>query len=133
MNKEIINAPRAPKAVGPYSHAVKAGNTMFLSGQIPLHPQTGEVVGKDIETQTKQCFENIKAVLEAGGFALGDVVACDVYLQDLSEFGPMNKVYAEVLEPYCKDTGYPARAAFQVVALPKGVKIEIKATAIKSA
>lgn len=68
MKKEIISSLNAPKAVGPYSHAVKVGNMMFLSGQIPLHPETGEIVGDDIETQTKQCFENIKAVLQEVGF-----------------------------------------------------------------
>lgn len=131
MKKEIITSLNAPKAVGPYSHAVKVGNMMFLSGQIPLHPETGEIVGEDIETQTKQCFENIKAVLQEVGFNFGDIVICDVFLQDISEFVRMNKIYAEVFEPYCKNTGYPARAAVQVAALPKGVKIEIKVTAIK--
>lgn len=131
MTKEIINAQAAPKAVGPYSHAVKVGKTIYLSGQIPLDPQTGAIVGESIEEQTKQCFSNIEAVLEAAGFNLGDIVICDVFLKDMNEFGQMNHVYAATFEPYCKDTGYPARAAVEVARLPKDVKIEIKATAIK--
>ncbi|WP_371802924.1 RidA family protein [Candidatus Lokiarchaeum ossiferum] len=131
MAKEIINAEAAPKAVGPYSHAVKVGKTLYLSGQIPLDPKTGAIVGETIEAQTKQCFSNIQAVLDAAGFTLGDVVICDVFLKDMNEFGLMNQVYATTFEPYCKTTGYPARAAVEVARLPKDVKIEIKATAIK--
>ena len=87
--KEIISTENAPKAVGPYSHAVKVGNMMFLSGQIPLDPKSGEIMGKTIKEQTNQCFNNISAVLEAGGFNFGDVVSCDVYLTDILEFKEM--------------------------------------------
>ena len=130
MSKEIISAENAPKAVGPYSHAVKVGNMMFLSGQIPLDPKSGEIVGKTIKEQTNQCFNNINAVLEAGSFNFGDIVSCDVYLTDISEFNEMNEVYKKRFEPFCKDMGYPSRAAVQVTALPKGVKIQIKVTVV---
>lgn len=131
MTKKIIISSNAPKAIGPYSQAVKVGNTLYLSGQIPLDPTTGEVVGENIEEQTNQCFRNIKAILKEADYDLGNVVVCEVFLQDISEFSIMNKVYEEIFKPFSKNTGYPARAAFQVSALPKGVKIQIKATAVK--
>ncbi len=131
MVKEIITSENAPKAVGPYSHAVKVDKTIYLSGQIPIDPKTGKLAGETIEKQTAQCFTNIKAVLETAGYDMGDIVICDVFLKNMNEFGQMNKIYAETFEPFCKDTGYPARAAVEVARLPLDVKIEIKATAIK--
>ncbi|MHA1745547.1 MAG: Rid family detoxifying hydrolase [Promethearchaeota archaeon] len=131
MVKEIIDSENAPKAVGPYSHAVKVGKTIYLSGQVALDPKTGAIAGDTIEEQTTQCFANIKAVLDTAKYDLGDVVICEVFLKDLEEYGPMNKIYAEIFEPYCKNTGYPARVAMEVARLPLDVKIEIKVTAIK--
>ncbi|MHA1672008.1 MAG: Rid family detoxifying hydrolase [Promethearchaeota archaeon] len=131
MVKEIINSENAPKAVGPYSHAVKIGKTIYLSGQVALNPKTGAIAGDTIEEQTIQCFTNIKAVLKTAGYNLGDIVICEVFLKDLEEYGPMNKIYADTFEPFCKNTGYPARVAMEVARLPLDVKIEIKVTAIK--
>ncbi|MHA1777545.1 MAG: RidA family protein [Promethearchaeota archaeon] len=130
MVKEIINAPNAPAAVGPYSHAVKINNTLFLSGQIPINKETG-TIPEGIEAQTRQVFANICAVLEAANFTLADVVLCEVFLKDMNDFGVMNEIYAENFDPFCKDTGYPARAAVEVARLPKNCLIEIKVTAIK--
>lgn len=130
MVKKIINAPNAPAAVGPYSHAVKINNTLYLSGQIPINKETG-TIPEGIQAQTRQVFENIKAVLDAADFILSDVVLCEVFLKDMNDFGEMNKIYAEVFEPFCKGSGFPARAAVEVARLPKDCLIEIKATAIK--
>lgn len=130
MTKEIISANGAPAAVGPYSHAVKVGNTLYLSGQIPINKDTGSIP-EGIEAQTRQVFTNIQAVLSAAGFSLSDIVLCEVFLQNMDDFGTMNKVYAEVFDPVCKDTGYPARAAVEVARIPKNCLVEIKATAIK--
>ncbi|WP_457557295.1 RidA family protein [Candidatus Harpocratesius sp.] len=130
MLKEIINAPNAPAAVGPYSHAVKINKSLYLSGQIPINNETG-TIPEGIESQTRQVFINIQAVLDAAGYSLADVVVCEVFLKDMNDFGKMNKIYAEIFEPYCRDTGYPARAAVEVARLPKDCLIEIKATAIK--
>ncbi|MCF2139741.1 MAG: Rid family detoxifying hydrolase [Candidatus Lokiarchaeota archaeon] len=130
MVKEIINASNAPAAVGPYSHAVKTNKTLYLSGQIPINKDLG-TIPEGIEAQTRQVFANIQAVLDAAGYSLADIVICEVFLKDMNDFGVMNKIYAETFEPYCKDTGYPARAAVEVARLPKDCLIEIKATAIK--
>lgn len=117
--KEIVLTRNAPEPIGPYSQAVKVGNLVFLSGQIPLDPKTGTLV-KGIAAETRQVFENIKAVLEAAGSGLDKVVKVNVYMTNLAEFAEMNQVYA----------GYfagqpPARLTVQVAALPKGVGIEI--------
>ena len=128
--KQIITARDAPAAVGPYSHAVKVGNSMYLSGQIPINPENGEIP-EGIEAQTRQVFKNIAAVLKAGEMDFGDAVICEVFLKDMGDFGVMNKVYAEIFDPYCKETGYPARAAVAVKTIPKDCLVEIKVTAIK--
>lgn len=130
MVKEIINSPNAPAAVGPYSHAVKVGNALYLSGQIPINPDTGEIP-EGIEAQTRQVFANIKAVLSTAGYSLKDVVLCDVFLKDMNTFGVMNQIYAEVFDPICPDKDYPARAAVEVARIPKDCLIEIKVTAIQ--
>ena len=130
MGKEIITAPDAPAAVGPYSHAVKVGNSLYLSGQIPINPENGEIP-EGIEAQTKQVFANIKAVLKAAEFALTDVVLCDVFLKDMNDFGAMNKIYAENFDPVCPEKDYPARAAVEVARIPKDCLVEIKVTAMK--
>lgn len=121
-----INTNNAPSAIGPYSQAVKAGNTIYVSGQIPIDPKTGNFVSEDIKAQTKQSLENIKAILEEAGYSMKDVVKTTVLLQDIKEFADMNEIYATYFEK-----PYPARAAFQVVALPKGARVEIEAVAVK--
>jgi len=110
----------APQAIGPYSQAVKAGNTVYLSGQIPLDPQTGELVTGDIEAQVRQVFENLRAVARAGGGDLANAVKLNVYLTDMGNFQTVNKVMAEYFaQPY------PARAAVGVAALPRGTTVEV--------
>lgn len=125
MNNKAITSPNAPAAIGPYSQAVQAeGVSINVSGQLPIDPATGDFAGDDIKAQTRQSLTNIKAILEEAGTNMGAVVETTVLLTDIAEFGAMNEVYAEFFsEPF------PARAAFQVVALPKGAKVEIKAVA----
>ena len=125
MNNRAIATSDAPSAIGPYSQGVAAeGVSINVSGQLGLVPATGEFAGDDIQSQTRQSLSNIKAILEAAGATMADVVETTVLLTDIAEFGAMNEVYAEFFE-----APYPARAAFQVVALPKGGKVEIKALA----
>lgn len=124
MNK-ALHTENAPAAIGPYSQAIQAGNTIYVSGQLPVDPATGEFAGADITAQTKQSLTNIKNILAAAGTDMSKVVKTTVLLSDIAEFGAMNEVYAEFFaEPY------PARAAFQVAALPKGAKVEIEAVAV---
>lgn len=124
MSKKAIVTDKAPAAVGPYSAAIEANGSINVSGQLPVDPATGEFAGADISSQTRQSLTNIKNILEAAGSSMADVVETTVLLTDINEFGAMNEVYGEFFsEPY------PARAAFQVVALPKGAKVEIKAVA----
>jgi reactive intermediate/imine deaminase len=122
MSKEIIHSDHAPAAVGTYSQAVKVGNFVFLSGQIPFVPETMEVVDGDFAARARQVFDNLKAVAEAAGGSLNDAVKLTIFLTDLDNFATVNEVMAE----YC-DEPYPARAAVQVAALPKGVDIEADA------
>lgn len=122
MSKQTIHSDRAPAAVGTYSQAVKVGNLVFLSGQIPLVPETMEVVDGDFTSRARQVFENLKAVAEEAGGTLNDAVKLTIFLTDLDNFAAVNKVMAE----YC-DEPYPARAAVQVAALPKGVDVEADA------
>ncbi|GAB4328673.1 MAG: RidA family protein [Promethearchaeota archaeon] len=128
--KRVTSAPGAPAAVGPYSQAVVAGGFAFLAGQVPLDPETGQVVGDSVAEQTERALENVKAVLASLGLDLGDVVRCVVYLTDVSKFQEMNGAYAAAFEPYCKSSGYPARTTVEVSALPKGVKVEVEVTAV---
>jgi len=130
MVKEIINTSDAPKALGPYSQAVKIDKSLYISGQIAIDPKTGEIP-EGIEAQTHQVFSNIKAILGAAGFSLSDVVSCDVYIKNLSDFPSMNKIYAEIFDPLCKESGYPSRATVEVSNIPKGALLEIKTIAIK--
>jgi len=124
--KEVVYTEKAPKPIGPYSQAIKVGNTIYLSGQIPIDPSTNKVISGDIVTQTKRVLDNIKAVLEAAGFSLEDVVKVTVFLKDLSLFNRFNEVYSE----YFKNRP-PARTTVEVSNLPKGVLIEIDAIAVK--
>ena len=120
MTKEIISTPNAPQAIGTYSQAVKVGNTVYLSGQIPLHPETMQVVDGDISAHIRQVFENLKAVAAAAGGDFSDFVKLNVFLTDLGHFPLVNQIMAEYFtEPY------PARAAVGVAALPKGVGVEM--------
>lgn len=121
-NRAIISTPRAPEAIGPYSQAVKVGNTVWISGQIPLIPESMELVGGDIRAQATRVFENLAAIAEAAGGTLNSAVKLNISLTDLGDFATVNEVMAEFFaEPY------PARACVQVAALPKSVDIEVEA------
>ena len=121
MSKQIVSTSAAPAAIGPYSQAVRAGNTLWLSGQIPLDPVTKDLVQGDIETQARRVFDNIKAVVAAAGATLDEVVKTTIFLTDLSHFATVNKVMAEYFrEPY------PARSTVGVAALPRGAQIEVE-------
>jgi reactive intermediate/imine deaminase len=122
MHYEIINTPLAPQAIGAYSQAVKTGNTVYLSGQIPLIPQTMTLNTGDMAAQIRQVFDNLRAVAQAAGGELAHVVKLTIYLTDLNNFALVNEVMAEYFQP-----PYPARASIGVAALPKGVPIEIDA------
>jgi 2-iminobutanoate/2-iminopropanoate deaminase len=124
VSKEVISTPNAPAAIGPYSQAVRTGNLIFVSGQIPLDPATGQLVRGDIGTQTQQVLENLAAVLEAAGSSLAKVVKTTVYLRDLGEFGRINEIYAKFFAG-----SPPARATVQVVRLPRDAAIEIDVVA----
>ena len=125
MNKQAIVSDKAPKALGPYSAGVRAeGVSVNVSGQLGLDPATGALVGDDVQAQTRQSLTNISNILAAGGASMADVVETTVLLADIADFAAMNEVYAEFFE-----APYPARAAFQVAALPAGAKVEIKAVA----
>jgi 2-iminobutanoate/2-iminopropanoate deaminase len=123
--KQIITAANAPKAIGPYSHAVKACHFVFSSGQLGLDPVSGAIVEGGIEAETRQALLNLKAVLEAGGSGLDQVVKTTVFLRDIAEFARMNAVYAEFFKE-----NPPARSAIQVAALPKNGAVEIEAVAL---
>ncbi len=125
MNKEAIQSPAAPAAIGPYSQAIQAGNTVYVSGQLPIDPATGAFPGDDIVSQTRQSLSNIKAILEEVGLSMADVTKTTVLLADIAEFGAMNEVYAGFFA-----APYPARAAFQVAALPKAARVEIECVAV---
>lgn len=125
MSKEAIHTEKAPAAIGPYSQAVRAHNTIYVSGQIPIDPATGAFAGEDIMTQTQQSLTNIREILAAAGAGMENVVKTTVLLADIRDFAAMNEVYATFFsEPY------PARAAFQAAALPKGALVEIEAVAV---
>jgi len=121
MSKQIISTPNAPAAIGTYSQAVRAGNTIWVSGQIPLDPATKELVTGDMEAQVRRVFENLKAIVVAAGASFDDVVKVSVFLVDLSHFALVNKVMAEYFRQ-----PYPARAAVGVAALPRGAQVEVE-------
>lgn len=125
MKKEIVATSKAPAAIGPYSQAVRCGDLVFVSGQIPLDPETGELKGQDVPAQTEQVLKNLGAVLDAAGSSLDKVVKATVFMKDLGEFVAMNEVYAT----FFKDNP-PARAAVEVSRLPKDVLVEIEAVAL---
>ena len=125
MSKDIIETSSAPAAVGPYSQAVRAGAFLFTSGQIPLSPTSGAIVGSTVTEQTEQVFRNLRAVLDAAGLTLSDVVKTTVFMVDLCAFAEMNEVYAQNFTE-----SLPARSTIQVAALPKGALVEIEAVAL---
>lgn len=127
MQKTIVSTDKAPKAIGPYSQAVRADNTLYCSGQIPLDPKTMQLVEGGFDAQARQVFENIKAVLEAAGGSLSDVVKVTIFLTDLSNFAKVNEMMvAYFTEPF------PARSTIQVAALPRGAAVEIEVIAVLS-
>ncbi len=123
--KKVIDSKNAPAAIGPYSQAIEANGTLYLSGQLPVNPANGEVPSS-IEEQVEQCFANISAILSEAGYSFDNVVKTTVLLDDLNNFNAMNEIYAKY---FTKDM--PARMAYQVSKLPKGVKVEIDAIAVK--
>ena len=126
-NKSIIQTDSAPEAIGTYSQAVKAGDTVYLTGQIPLDPETMEVVAGDFADKTRRVFDNLRAICEAAGGELKDIVKLNIYMTDLANFATVNEVMATYFqEPY------PARAAIGVAALPKGVPVEMDAIMVIS-
>ena len=124
--KTLIETSGAPPAIGPYSQAVRAGDTVFVSGQIPLDPATGQLVEGGVVEQTDRVLDNLAAVLSAAGCTFADVVRTTIYLVDLSHFAAVNATYARRFE-----APYPARATVQVAALPRGAQVEIDAVAVK--
>lgn len=123
--KEIVATENAPGAIGPYSQAVKAGEFVFVSGQIPINPATGNFVSEDVAEQTEQVFKNLSAVLEAAGSSLKNVVKTTVFLADMNDFAAMNEVYARYFTE-----NYPARATVQAARLPKDARVEIECVAL---
>ena len=124
MEKSVISTNNAPAAIGPYSQAIKAGNLVFVSGQIPIIPATGEILRGDIKLQTKQVLENLKNILDAAGSCIDNVVKTTVFMKDLNDYTAINDVYKE----FFTDKP-PARAAVQAARLPRGVGVEIEAIA----
>lgn len=120
MTRQVISSPNAPAAIGPYSQAVASGDWLFLSGQIPLDPATGELVSGDIEVETRRVLDNLSFVLQAAGASFADLVKTTIYLTNLGDFAAVNRVYAERF-----GDSPPARATVQVAALPKGARVEI--------
>ena len=125
MSRQIIQTDKAPAAIGPYSQAVRAGDTVYLSGQIPLDPSTGLFVEGDITAQARRSFENLKAVCEAAGGSLGDIVRLGLYLTDLDNFAAVNAVMSEFFK-----APYPARSTVEVAGLPRGARFEVDAVMV---
>jgi 2-iminobutanoate/2-iminopropanoate deaminase len=124
--KKVINTDKAPAAIGPYSQGIIADKFIFVSGQIPFNPVAGKIIEGSIKDQTEQCLKNVKAILEAAGASLDDVVKCTVFLKDMNTFSEMNEKYTEFFA-----NNPPARAAVEVARLPLDVGVEIEAIAIK--
>jgi 2-iminobutanoate/2-iminopropanoate deaminase len=125
MKKKVIQTDKAPKAIGPYSQAIQAGNLLFLSGQIPLDPKTGELTGRNIRQQTQQVLENIQGLLESQGLGMKDVVKVTIFLKDIGNFNQMNEVYATYFS-----SSPPARSTVEVAKLPRNAEIEIETIAL---
>ncbi len=125
MSKTPIHTDHAPAAIGPYSQAIQAGNTIYVSGQLPIDPATGNFAGEEIASQTRQSLTNIQNILKAAGADMSNVVKTTVLLKNIADFGAMNEVYAEFFT-----APYPARAAFEVACLPKNALVEIECVAV---
>jgi reactive intermediate/imine deaminase len=125
MSRQAIHSDQAPAAIGPYSQAVRRGDTVYLSGQIPLDPATGELVDGDIAAQTRRVFDNMQAVCRAAGGSLADVARIGIYLTDLGHFAAVNAVMAEYFS-----APYPARSTIEVAGLPKGAQVEVDAVVV---
>ena len=125
MGKQVIQSADAPGAIGPYSQAVRAGDTLYMSGQIPLDPKTMQIVDGGIDAQARQVFANLRAVAAAAGATLTDIVMLTILLADLAEFAQVNDIMAAHF-----DAPYPARATYQVAALPRGARIEVEAVLV---
>lgn len=125
MPRTIIATDKAPSAIGPYSQAVRAGNTVYFSGQIPLDPSSGMLVDGDISTQTRRVFDNLKAVAEAAGGSFEQIVRVGIYVTDLANFTAVNAVMNEYFQP-----PYPARSTIEVAGLPKGAQVEADAVMV---
>lgn len=123
---KIIATPNAPQAIGPYSQAIEANNTLYISGQIPLDPQTMEFVSDNVSDQTHQCLKNISAILNEAGYTFNHVVKCNIFLSDMNDFATVNEIYGEYF-----NTHKPARACVEVARLPRDAKVEIEAIAVK--
>ena len=126
MAKRIINTPKAPAALGPYSQAIEVNGTLYISGQIPFVPETMTLVSDDVKAQTRQSLENLKAILDEAGYTFSDVVKASCFIKDMNDFAAVNEVYAEYL-----GEAKPARACVEVARLPKDVKVEIELIAVK--
>ena len=124
MNKQVVSTPKAPAAVGPYSQAIRTGNLMFLSGQVPIDPATGKLVEGDAATQAVQCCKNELAILESQGMTAANLVKVTVFITDITTFGSVNEVYKQYFTEPC-----PARSCVEVSALPLGAKVEIESIA----
>lgn len=122
MTRTIVQTERAPSAIGPYSQAVRAGGTVYFSGQIALDPATGALLKGDVDAQTRRVFDNLMAVAEAAGGSLAQIVRVGIYVTDLADFATVNAVMAEYFQP-----PYPARSTIEVSALPKGARVEVDA------
>lgn len=125
--KTVLSTDKAPAAIGPYSQGIDTGSLLFLSGQLPICPKTGDFAAADIEGQTRQSLTNVKEILAASGCTMDDVVKTTVFLKDIADFAKMNGVYAE----FFSEGNYPARSAVQVAALPKDALVEIEVVALK--
>lgn len=126
MSKEIIYSKEAPAPIGPYSQAVKAGNTLFVSGQIALDAETGDLINENITEETHAVMKNLEAVLREAGFGFGDVVKCTIFIKDMGQFGTINEAYGQYFK-----TNPPARETVEVSRLPKDVNVEISCIAVK--
>ena len=124
--KRVINTPDAPAAIGPYSQAIEANGTLYISGQIPINPEVGKIEATDITSQTEQVFANIKAILDEAGYGFADVVKSTVFIADIADFAAMNQVYKKYYQLEC-----PARSAFAVKSLPLRALVEIETIAVK--
>ena len=124
-----IQTQNAPAAIGPYSQAVQAGGTIYVSGQLPINPATGEFAGADIRAQARQSLDNVKAIVEAAGLKVGDIVKTTVFVKDLNDFATVNATYEAFFTEH--NATFPARSCVEVARLPKDVKIEIEAIAVR--